>query len=471
VYQGYGSAEATNERFKYLLAQGAGELAIAPDLPTQIGYDSDHPLSRGEVAKIGVPMNSLADVEIIFDGIPMDKVFVGAQCNANAPIIFAFMIAAAEKQGVSPQKVRCQLQNDILKEFIARGTYIFPPKPSVKFSCDIIEYAARNKLSGFIPRQYCGYHMREAGGTAVQEMAFTLANAVAYIEETLRRGISIDDLPQPRGNFVAGFDIFEEVCKYRAFRRMWARLMKERFKAKNPFVMAFTNSCGSQSSLYTAQQPMNNVVRGAISALVQVLSGVQLMNIAAWDEALSIPTEESSTLILRTEQIMMYETGLLNTVDPLAGSYYVEALTDELEEKATELFKEVERLGGAVACIEQGFQERQIGRSAYEQLRQMKSGERVHVGVNKFQMEEKLSMKLMKVDPKEEERQIEKLKKLKRERDNGRVEATLRELKEAAEEGVNLIPSILGAVKAYATGGEICDTLRGVWGDYRKPVY
>jgi methylmalonyl-CoA mutase N-terminal domain/subunit len=302
-------------------------------------------------------------------------------------------------------------------------------------------------------------------------MAFTLANAVAYIEETLRRGISIDDLPQPRVLFIAGSDVFEEVCKYRAFRRMWARLMKERFKAKNPMVMMPIYQCGSQSALYTAQQPMNNVVRGAISALVQVLSGVQLMNIAAWDEALSIPTEESSTLILRTEQIMMYETGLLNTVDPLAGSYYVEALTDELEEKATELFKEVERLGGAVACIEQGFQERQIGRSAYEQLRQMKSGERVHVGVNKFQMEEKLSMKLMKVDPKEEERQIEKLKKLKRERDNGRVEATLRELKEAAEEGVNLIPSILGAVKAYATGGEICDTLRGVWGDYRKPVY
>jgi methylmalonyl-CoA mutase N-terminal domain/subunit len=471
VYQGYASPEATNERFKYLLAQGAGEVIIAPDLPTQIGYDSDHPLSRGEVGKIGAPINSLADMEIIFEGIPMDKVFVGTQGNATAPILLAMILATAEKQRVSPQKIKCNLQNDILKEFIARGTYTFPPKPSVKFTCDLIEYVARNKLLGISPIQYCGYHMREAGANAVQEMAFTFANAVTYIEETLRRGVSIDDYPQARGNLVAGMDLFEEVCKLRAFRRMWARLMKQRFKAKNPVVLAFNHLCGSQSSLYTAQQPMNNIVRGTISALVQILSGVQNLNIASMDEALSIPTEASATLALRTFQIITYETGITNTVDPLGGSYYVEALTDELEDKATKLLEEVEKLGGAVACIEQGFQEKQISMGAYEQLRQIKSGERVHVGVNKFQMDEKLSIKLMKVDPREEERQIEKVKRLRRERDNQKVEVSLRELKEAATDGVNLIPPLLAAVKAYATCGEICDMLRGVWGEYKRPVY
>jgi methylmalonyl-CoA mutase N-terminal domain/subunit len=471
VYQGFGSAEATNERARYLIAQGATELLIATDLPTQIGYDSDHPLSRGEVGKIGVPINSLRDMEIIFDGIPLDKVVVGAQANATAPIIVPLIIAAAEKRGVPPQKLRCTVQNDILKEFIARGTYIFPPKPSVKFSCDLVEYVVRNKLSGISPIQYCGYHMREAGGNAVQEMAFTLANAVTYIEEILRRGISVDEIPPPRGAFIAGMDLFEEVCKLRGFRRMWARLMKERFRAKNPLVMAPYYMLGSQASLYTAQQPMNNVVRGTVSALVQMLSGVRTMNIGAMDEALSIPTEESSLLLLRTLQIACYETGILNTVDPLGGSYYVEALTDELEEKAAKLFEEVQKLGGSIPCIEQGFQEKQIAREAYEQTKQFKSGDRIHVGVNKFQMDVPLTINLMKVDPKEEERQIEKVKRLRRERDNRKVEAALRELKEAAIEGVNLISPILTSVKVYATGGEICDTLRGVWGEYKRPVY
>jgi methylmalonyl-CoA mutase N-terminal domain/subunit len=472
VYSGYGSAEATNERYKYLLTQGARELIIASDLPTQLGYDSDNPLSRGEVAKIGVAINSLADMEVIFDGIRLNEVFVGAQANANSPIILAFVIAAAEKQGVLPQQIKFVVQNDVLKEYIARGTYIFPPKSALKFSCDIIEYVARNNLSEWMcPIIYCGYHMREAGASTVQEMAFTMANAVAYIEEVLSRGINIDELPQQRALFVAGLDLFEEVCKHRAFRRMWARLMKERFKAKNPRVMALGYTCGSQSSLYTAQQPMNNIVRGTISGLVQALSGAQTMNIAAMDEALSIPTEESATLVLRTMQIITHETGIPNTIDPLAGSYYVEALTDELEERAMRLFEKVQALGGSVSCIEQGFQEREIAKEAYEQYKQFKTGEKVWVGVNQFQMNEKLSIKLMRVDPKGEERQIERVKRLRKERDNNMVEAALKDLKEAAKEGVNLVPTILSAVKAYSTIGEISDSLREVFGEYKKPTY
>ncbi len=327
----------------------------------------------------------------------------------------------------------------------------------------------RNKLSETIPITYCGYHIREAGANAIQEMAFTLANAVAYIQELLSRGISIDELPQPRALFVAGMDIFEEICKYRAFRRMWARVMKERFKANNPQVMALTYTCGSQSTLYTAQQPMNNIVRGSLSALVQLLSGAQSINIAAMDEALSIPTEESATLVLRTMQIVTDEAGIPNTVDPLAGSYYVEALTNELEEKATRLFEEVEALGGAVAAIEQGFMERQIVKEAHQQLRQVESGDRVVIGVNKFRTDEPVNIKLMKVNPKEEERQIEKVKRLRKERDNKKVEAALKELREAAQAGVNLVPSILPAVKAYATIGEMCDVLRDVFGEYKGP--
>ncbi|MFW9917585.1 MAG: methylmalonyl-CoA mutase [Candidatus Thorarchaeota archaeon] len=471
VYQGYASAEATNQRFKYLLSQGAKQLSIASDLPTQIGLDSDHPLSRGEVGKIGVAINSLADVETIFDGIPLDKVAVGAQTNANTGIMLAFFLGAAEKQGVTKEKMRCFLQNDVLKEFIARGTYIFPPRESLKFSCDVIEYVINKKLHNFSPIRYCGYHFREAGSTAAQEMAFTLANAVAYIEELQRRGISIDDLPQQMALFVAGTDIFEEVAKYRAFRRMWAKLMKERFNAKNPRVLAIAYQCGSQSSQYTAQQPMNNVVRGALSAIVQVLSGVQLMNIGAMDEALSIPTEASTTLALRTMQIVLYESGLVNSVDPLGGSYFLETLTDELEEKATKLFEEVEERGGAVACIEQGFQEKEIGKESYEQLKQLKTGQRVHIGVNKFAMEDESSMQLMKVDPLEEARQIEKLKELKKKRDNGKVQIELEKVRRAATEGVNTIAPIISAVRAYATGGEIADTLREVWGEYKRPVY
>jgi methylmalonyl-CoA mutase N-terminal domain/subunit len=471
MYSGYGSAEASNARYKYLLKQGAREVIIAPDLPTQMGYDSDNPLSRGEVGRIGVAIDSLADVEVILDGIPLDSVLVGTQANANTLVMLAFILAATEKQGVIAGKVKSSVQNDVLKEYVARGTYIFPPRVGLKLSCDVVEYVIRNKLTGISPMLYVGYHFREAGANAVQEMAFTLANAVAYIEELLNRGISVDELHPPTALFVAGLDLFEEVAKYRAFRRMWARFMKERFNAKNPRVMALSYTTGSQASLYTAQQPMNNVVRGTIQALAEVLAGVQTTNIAAMDEALSIPTTESATLVLRTMQIVDYETGVTNTVDPLGGSYYVEALTDELEEKATRLFKKVESLGGAVAGIEQGYQEKQIAMEAYAQLRRVESGDRVVVGVNQFKTDEPLTIQLMKVDPEEEERQIGKVRRLRKERDNEKVQISLRELKQAAEEGVNLTPYFLAAVKIYATVGEIFDTLRSVYGEYRRPTY
>jgi methylmalonyl-CoA mutase N-terminal domain/subunit len=322
-----------------------------------------------------------------------------------------------------------------------------------------------------IPIIYCGYHIREAGANAVQELAFTLANAVAYIEEFINRGLSVDDLPAPRVLFVAGLDLFEEICKHRAFRRMWARLMKERFGAKDPRVMAATFTSGSQSSLYTAQQPHNNVVRGTLAALVELLSGVQTTNIAAMDEALSIPTEESVTLALRTMQIVLHETGIPNTIDPLGGSYYVEALTDELEKKAMVLFDEIEAMGGAVAGIEKSFQEKQIAREAYEQYKRVASGEKIVVGVNRYKMEEEVPIKLMRVDPAEEDRQIQKVKRLKRERENDSVQIALREIQAAAREKVNLVGPILSAVRVYATVGEISDALRQVYGEFSRPSY
>lgn len=472
AYSGYQSAEATNERFKYLLTQGVKELIIASDLPTQIGYDSDNPLAEGEVATIGVPINSLADMEIIFNGIAMDEVFVGAQTNANSVVMVALILATAEKQGVRPNQLRFVVQNDVLKEYFARGTYIFPPKVGLKLTCDVVEYVVRNKMADFAsPIQICGYHTREAGGTAVQEMAFSLADAVEYYDELLKRGLSIDEMPQPRGNFVAGLDIFEEVAKFRAFRRMWAKLLKERYGATNPRILAFDSSGGSMASCFTAQQPMNNVVRGTISALVQILSGWKATSIAAMDEALSTPTEESATLALRTMQIVANETGLMNTVDPLGGSYYLESLTDELEKEAMKLFERIQSMGGAVKAIEQRFQERELGQSAYEYMKKVKNKETMVVGVNAYRTAEKPKMSITKVDPAEEKRQIEKVQKLRRERDNDKVDTTLKGLGEAAREGVNLIEPVLAAVKSYATGGEILDVLRGVYGEYDRSAY
>lgn len=467
AYSGCPTAEQTNARYKYLLSQGARELVIASDLPTQVGYDSDHPMARGEVSKIGCAISSLADMEVIFDGIPLGQVFVGAQTNANSVVMFAMIIAMAEKQGVARRDMKILIQNDVLKEYFARGTQIFPAKAGLKLSVDCMEFCARNQLGFMVPILYCGYHTREAGGSAVQEIAFTLSNAAAYIEEFVGRGLSVDDLPTPRTLFVAGLDLFEEVAKYRAYRRMWARMLKERFGATNPRAMAMTFTCGSQASLYTAQQPKNNLVRGTIQALVQVLSGAKTTYIATMDEALSIPTEEAATLALRTMQIVHNECGIQNTVDPLGGSYYLETLTDELERRAGDLCREIDRLGGAVAAIDLGFQVDEIAREAYRQTVLVDSGERMVVGVNAFETGEHIPIEITRVDPNEEARQIAKVRALRAGRDSARVHTAIERVRHAARENSNVIEPVIEAVHAYATMGEICDALRQVYGEYR----
>lgn len=467
AYSGCPTAEQTNARYKHLLEQGARELIIASDLPTQIGYDSDHPLAKGEVSKIGCPINSLADVETIFEGIPLDKVFVGAQANANSVVMLAMILAAGEKQGVPLDQMKVLVQNDVLKEYFARGTQIFPPKAGLKLSVDCLEFVAKRRLKFMVPILYCGYHIREAGGSAVHEIAFTLSNAAAYIQEFVNRGLSVDELPPPRSLFVAGLDLFEEVAKLRAFRRMWARMLKERFGATNPRVLAMAHTCGSQASLYTAQQPRNNLVRGTIQALVQVLSGAKATYIATMDEALSIPTEESATLALRTMQIVHNECGLLGTADPLGGSYYLESLTSELEQRAMKVFDEIEAMGGAVAAIEQGHQLGLIAKEAYRQSALVDSGERMVVGVNKFQVNETRPVEITRVDRQEEARQAEKVRSLRAQRNSTEVEKGLEGVRQAARAGANVTESVLQAVRAYATMGEICGALREVYGEHR----
>ncbi|MCC7413943.1 MAG: methylmalonyl-CoA mutase [Gammaproteobacteria bacterium] len=471
AYSGCGTAEETNRRYKYLLAQGARELIIAPDLPTQIGYDSDHELARGEVSKAGCAIGSLADMEAIFDGIPMAEVFIGAQTNANSVVMLALLIAAGERQGVPVSSLKLLVQNDVLKEYFARGTQIFPTRAGLKLSVDCMEYAVRNALAGVLPIIYCGYHTREAGGSAVHELGFTLADGAAYIEEFVGRGLAVDDLPLPRALFVAGLDLFEEVAKFRAYRRMWARMLRERFGATRSRVLGTTITCGSQASLYTAQQPRNNLVRGTIQALAQVLGGAQTTYIATMDEALSIPTEESATLSLRTLQIVHNECGIPNTVDPLGGSWYVESLTDEIERRTLALCARIDQLGGAVAAIDQGFQEHAIAEEAYRQARLVETGERVVVGVNRFCSEERASIEITRHDPREEQRQIAKLARLRRERDNAAVERGLRLIRAAAADGVNMIEPVLEAVRSYATMGEICDALRDVYGCCRRAAF
>lgn len=472
IYGGFGTAEDANKRYKFLIEQGTQEVAVALHLPTQLGYDSDNPLCRGEVGKIGVAIDSLADVETAFDGIRLEDILIFTTGNAIGPIFYALFAAMGEHRGVPIEKMHINIQNEILKEYVARGTYIFPPQPSVKFSVDLIEYVCRNSLSDNVyPYWFCGYHMKESGATAVHEMAFTMADTVAYLDELVRRGVDINTFHDPEVDFATSIDFFEAICEHRAFRRWWAKLMKERYGATNPRTLGVYFRGGSHSSNYTAQQPLNNIVRGTLSILAQALSGHQTMSTGAMDEALGIPTEESHRLALRTQQIVAYESGIINTVDPLAGSYFVEALTDELEQRAIELFNKVQELGGAITAIESGFMQSQIMQSAYQFLKQVESGERIVVGVNKFQVDEPTTIKLMKLDETVEQRQIEKLKRLRKERDNSKVQKTLKELKEAAIEGVNLVLPCMAAVKAYATIGEMCDVLRELWGEYRAPTF
>jgi len=469
-YAGFATAEESNKRYKYLLEQGQTGLSVAFDLPTQIGYDSDHPLAQGEVGKVGVAVDSLQDMEILFDGIPLDKVSTSMTINAPAAILLAMYIAVAEKQGVSSDKLKGTIQNDILKEYIARGTYIFPPEPSMRIITDIFEFCSKH-----VPKwntiSISGYHIREAGATAVQEVAFTLADGIAYVEAAIKAGLDVDEFaPRLSFFFNAHNDLLEEVAKFRAARRLWARIMKERFKAKKDKSMMLRFHTQTGGSTLTAQQPDNNIVRVTLQALAAVLGGTQSLHTNSRDEALALPTEDSVRIALRTQQIIAYESGVAETVDPLAGSYYVEHLTDRIEQQAMEYIEKIDKLGGAPKAIEKGYIQQEIQDSAYNYQKEIESGKRIIVGVNKFKIQETPPKDLLKVDPRVGELQAKKLKQLKENRDNLRVKQTLEALREAAKGQTNLVPPIIECVKSYATLGEICDVLREVFGEYKPSI-
>jgi len=465
-YAGFATAEESNERYKYLLAQGQTGLSIAFDLPTQIGYDSDHPMAAGEVGKVGVAIDSLADMEVLFDGIPLDKVSTSMTINAPAAILLAMYVAVAEKQGAATPKLSGTIQNDILKEYAARGTYIFPPKPSMRLITDIFAYCAR-ELPEWNTISISGYHIREAGSTAVQEVAFTLANGIAYVEAAIRAGLDVDVFaPRLSFFFNSHLDLLEEVAKFRAARRLWAKIMRERFGAKSPKSWMLRFHTQTAGSTLTAQQPNNNIIRVTLQALAAVLGGTQSLHTNSRDEALSLPTEESVRIALRTQQIVAEESGVTETIDPLAGSYYLESLTDRIEAAAAAYIDRIDKLGGAVAAIEKGFIQKEIHESAYLYQKEVEDGTRSVVGVNKYQIEEAPPKGLLVVDPRIGERQEQKLADLRGKRDGARVAQTLAALRTAAQGEENLLPYILDAVRAYATLGEMCDVLREVFGEY-----
>ena len=465
-YAGYASAEESNRRYRYLLEQGQTGLSMAFDLPTQTGYDSDHPLARGEVGKVGVPISTLRDMEIVLDGIPLDKVSTSMTINATASILLALYIAVGKKQGIDPGQLDGTVQNDILKEYIARGTYIYPPRPSLRLVTDVFAYSGQH-----VPRwntiSISGYHMREAGATAVQELAFTFANAIAYVEAALDAGLRVDEFGTSLSFFfVAQNNILEEVAKFRAARRMWARIMRQRFHAKDPRSWTLRFHTQTAGVTLTAQQPDNNVVRTTIQGLAAVLGGTQSLHVCSKDEAMALPTQEAAQLSLRTQQILAYESGVTDTVDPLAGSYYVEHLTDRLEEEATQYIKRMDDIGGALAALESGYQMREIEEAAFKHLREVESKERVVVGVNSYLSEAPEPVPpLLRVDREQEQFQVERLQRVRRERDNAAVKAALNRLHEVARGTENTMPAILECVEAYASIGEICDTLRSVFGE------
>ncbi len=466
-YAGFSSAAESNRRYRYLLEQGTTGLSVAFDLPTQIGYDSDDPMSMGEVGKVGVAIDSLRDMEVLFDHIPMDSVSTSMTINSPAIVLLAMYVAVAEKQGVPAEKLRGTIQNDILKEYVARGTYIFPPAPSLRLITNIFQWCGTH-TPVFNTISISGYHIREAGSTAVQEVAFTLANGITYVQTALDAGLELDVFARRLAFFFnASSDLLEEVAKFRAARRLWARIMKERFKATKPssFMLRFhTQTAGNT---LTAQQIDNNIVRVTIQALAAVLGGTQSLHTNSRDEALSLPTEESVRTALRTQQILAHESGVASTVDPLAGSYFIENLTDSIEKEALELIEKIDKAGGVVAAIEEGFIQRQIENAAYEYQKEIESGERLIVGVNSFQVDEEKSASTLKVDPEIENVQVGNLSQLKETRDNNKVRESLNELDRAARSETNLFPYVLNAVKEYATLGEICNILRGVFGEYR----
>ena len=468
-YAGFATAEDTNRRYRFLLEHGQTGLSVAFDLPTQIGYDSDHPLAQGEVGKVGVTIDSMKDMEVLFDQIPLDKVSTSMTINAPAAVLLAMYIGVAEKQGVSSKDLRGTIQNDILKEYSARGTYIFPPEPSMRIITDIFSFCSQ-EVPQWNTISISGYHIREAGSTAVQEVAFTLADGIAYVEAAINAGLDVDDFaPRLSFFFNAHLDFLEEIAKFRAARRLWAKIMRERFKAKDPRSMMMRFHTQTAGCTLTAQQAKNNIVRVAFQALAAVLGGTQSLHTNSMDEAFCLPGEEAVQIALRTQQLIGYESGITDTVDPLGGSYFVEALTEEIFERAQEYIDKIDELGGATAAIEKGFIQREIQDSAYRYQREIEKEERVVVGVNKFQIEEKPPKDLLRVDPGVRISQMEELEKLKSERDNSKVKGVLGDLKKAAQGKGNLMPLVLEAVKAYATLGEICDELRGVFGEY-QPV-
>lgn len=469
AYAGFATAEETNARYKYLLEAGQTGLSVAMDLPTQIGLDSDHELSHGEVGKVGVAIDSLADMEALFDGIPLDKVSTSMTINGPAAVLLAMYVAVAEKQGVKPEALKGTIQNDILKEYIARGTYIFPPRPSMRLITDTFEYCSKN-----IPKwntiSVGAYHIREAGASEVQEIAFAFANAMAYIDAAIKAGQKVDDFaPGISWIFTAGLDFFGEVAKFRAARRLWARIMKERYGASVPKAQMLRVHVHTAGSVLTAQQPLNNVVRITWQALSAVLGGIQSMACCAYDEAIALPTEESATLALRTQQLLAYESGVTDTIDPLAGSYYIETLTDKIEKEAYDYIDKIDRMGGAVAAIEQGYMQQEMAAHAYEYQYEVELGKRTVIGVNKFNDSKKLAEQdVLTADLSVGERQIARLEKMKAARDNEAVKAALEKLREAAKGTENLMPYLIDAVKTYATLGEICGVLREEFGEYKQ---
>ena len=470
-YAGFGTAKETNKRFKYLLEQGQTGLSVAFDLPTQIGYDSDDPMSRGEVGRVGVAIDSLRDMEILMDGIPLDKVSTSMTINSPAAVLLAMYIVVAEKQGVPVDKLNGTIQNDILKEYVARGTYIFPPRESMRIIVDIFGYAKEN-----IPRwntiSISGYHIREAGSTAAQEIAFTLANGIAYVQAAREAGLNVDHFaPRLSFFFNAHVNFLEEIAKFRAARRIWAKIMKERFGAQNPKSLMLRFHTQTAGCSLTAQQPDVNVIRVAYQALSAVLGGTQSLHTNSRDEALALPSEESVLIALRTQQVIGHEIGVADTVDPLGGSYYIESLTDSLEEKINAYLKRIDEMGGAIEAVENGYMQKEIQQSAYKYQRDIEDKEKTVIGVNRYiQEDEDMKMKLLRVDPEVDRLQKERLEEVRKNRDNDAVNKALQKLRISAESSDNLMPAIIDAVREYGTLGEICGVLREVFGEYRQQI-
>jgi methylmalonyl-CoA mutase N-terminal domain/subunit len=467
-YSGFASAEESNRRYRYLLEQGQTGLSIAFDLPTQVGYDSDHPLSRGEVGKVGVPIDTLRDMKVLFQDIPLDKVSTSMTINATAPILLAMYIALARQQGVEPGQLDGTIQNDILKEYIARGTYIFPPEPSLRLTTDIFEYCSQH-LPRWNTISISGYHIREAGATAVQEIAFTLANGIAYVQAAIERGLNVDDFAGRLSFFFdAHNNLLEEVAKFRAARILWAKIMKERFGAQEPRSCMLRFHTQTAGCSLTAQQPFNNIVRVAVQALAAVLGGTQSLHTNSYDEAYATPSEEAVTTALRTQQILAYESGIADSVDPLGGSWMVESLTQNLKEAVEQYISKIDSLGGALAAIEKGFQQQEIQESSYRYQKEVEAESKVIVGVNKFVTPYPKIKGLVRVNPEEARKQVERLKVVKQERNTSDVASALENLKGVAQSHENTMPAFIRCVEAYATVGEICDTLREVFGVQRE---